>query len=262
MMEKQAQAIADRPDTVAAIYESSAIADTYLAKRMRYSWQRLLHHKQVAALNRVIAQYNPAQVLEVAPGPARLSVELRGIKRAVMVENSEQMIAIAAERLKRHGLQDVWQVVSGDAFDLTSLVRNGTFDFAFTFRFLRHFRGPERERLYASLRQCLSPSGLLMFDVVNATVRDRIDARNTAPSKDEIPIYDVTYTPDTFAAEMKDNGFDLVSLAPVLGHFDSQASWSYRLEDHSRAISSAVVNALEALPSQQPLEWVALCRKI
>lgn len=261
MTETQNHAIADKPETVAAIYESSSIADTYLEKRMRFSWQRLMHTKQVAALNRAIAQHRPGRVLEVAPGPARLSVELRGIQRGVMVENSEQMITIATERLKHRQLDKTWQVIGGDAFKLSSLVSRNTFEFAFTFRFLRHFRTSEREQLYESIRQCLTDSGLLMFDVVNGTVRERIEVPNAAPSKDEIPIYDVTYTPSTFETEMQRNGFDVVSLEPVLRHFTLQSGLSYRLENRSRAVSSVVVNVLEAIPSQQPLEWIALCRK-
>jgi hypothetical protein len=63
--------LADEQRSVAAIYESGAIAGSYLDKRMLFSWQRLLHQRQVAILNGALAQFAPANLLEVAPGPAR-----------------------------------------------------------------------------------------------------------------------------------------------------------------------------------------------
>ncbi len=245
---------ADDPGSVAAVYEDGGIAASYLQERMRFSWQRLLHRSQVRALNQAIAVHRPATVLEVAPGPARLSVELHGITRGVIVENSAEMIGIARNRLAQAKLGDVWTVLRGDAFDLQQLVPSERFELAYTFRFIRHFRDDDRTRLYEQLRQKLAPSGLLMLDVVNET-----HARQRKPSG--IAIHDACYSASGFVQEMKSNGFEVLSLTPILRHFRIHAFLSYKLDDIWPSVIEPLIGHLERIPSSDPLEWIALCRK-
>jgi SAM-dependent methyltransferase len=253
--------LADEQRSVAAIYESGAIAGAYLDKRMQFSWQRMLHQKQVAFLDRTIASLAPTNLLEVAPGPARLAVELTHKTRGTMVENSEEMIAIARQRLAGAGLAQQWEVKQGDAFNLGGYVTPESFDFAYTFRFLRHFRTPEREQLYANLRQSLKSGGHLVFDVVGDVVFQQVEARNPQRASGEIAIYDVTYTAQTFTEEMARNGFDVVKLYPILKHFSLQSLLSYKLDDVIGPLIPPALGLLEILPSSAPLEWVAVCRK-
>jgi SAM-dependent methyltransferase len=260
-MNTSQQPLADRQRSVAAIYESGDIAGSYLDKRMQFSWQRMLHRRQVAILDRALARHAPANLLEVAPGPARLAVELQHRGRGTMVENSEEMIAIARERLARTGLASQWNVQQGDAFNLAAYVTPESFDFAYTFRFLRHFRTPEREQLYANLRQTLKTGGLLVFDVVGDAVFQQVEARNPQRAAGEIAIYDVTYTAESFTGEMKRNGFDVVALHPILRHFTLQSLLSYKLDDVVGPVIPAMLSLIELIPSGAPLEWVAVCRK-
>lgn len=253
--------LADEHRSVAAIYESGDIAGSYLDKRMQFSWQRMLHDRQVAILKDAFQRASPQRVLEVAPGPARLSVELPGVRRGTMVENSEEMIAIARNRLQRAGLAAAWEVICGNAFELTKHVPADSFDFAYTFRFLRHFRTPEREQLYDMLRQSLRPQGLLVFDVVGETVLKEVEAKNPTRSASEIAIYDVAYTPDSFRQEMRKNGFEVVRMDPILRHFGLQSLLSYKLDDVVGPVIPPLMRLLELVPSGAPLEWVAVCRK-
>jgi hypothetical protein len=229
---------------------------------LKFSWQQLQHELQVTAINRAIDAHRPARVLELAPGPARLSVRLHGIRSGVMVENSEEMIEIARCRLALYGLEAAWTVIRGDAFELDRLLPTEIFDFAYTFRFIRHFREPDRMRLYELLRDRLSARGLLMFDVVNATTRNAIEARIKTRSLDEIAIYDVSYTAEEFADEIRKNGFRVVSMEPVIARFALQSWLSYKLDDVIPRFASGAVRLLEKIPAQQPLEWVALCQKM
>jgi SAM-dependent methyltransferase len=260
-MNSQQKPLADEQRSVAAIYESGAIAGAYLDKRMQFSWQRMLHRDQVSVLSRTIARLAPATLLEVAPGPARLAVELNHVAHGTMVENSEEMIAIARERLAGAGLASRWDVLQGDAFNLGGYVKPGSFDFAYTFRFLRHFRTPEREQLYDNLRQSLKPGGHLVFDVVGDVVYQQVEARNPQRAAGEIAIYDVTYTAQSFTEEMERNGFEVVKLHPILKHFGLQSLLSYKLDDVVGPLIPPALRALELLPSSSPLEWVAVCRK-
>lgn len=254
--------IADDRPSVAAIYEEQSIAQSYLDKRMQFAWQRLLHRKQVDALNSVIRRLRPEHVLEVAPGPARLSVDLEGVQRGIMVENSQEMLNIAGRRLRESSLAGIWETRKGDAFALGQTIEPATMQLAFTFRFLRHFHTAERERLYAELRNCLAPRGLLVFDVVGADVLRRIEAQMPKRPAGEIPIYDVSYTLPEFAAEMRRNGFAVRKAVPVLRQFSTQSRISYAYAHRAQGLIDTAVRLLELVPSAAPLEWIAVCEKL
>jgi SAM-dependent methyltransferase len=253
--------IADERNSIAAAYEDETVVLGYLENRQRYAWQRLLHARQCALLNGWLRRSGARRVLEVAPGPARLSVALDGVSSGIMVENSQEMVAVARKRLRDAGLSDNWRVLHGDAFGLGALLAGQQFEFAYTFRFLRHFRDAERGRLYGELRDRLAPGGVLAFDVVNAVELRRIESRAVVKSASEIDIYDVAYTPESFRAEMAGAGFEVVELVPVVGRFALQGALSYRLERWAPTIADALVHGIERIPARQPLEWVALCRK-
>lgn len=253
--------LADKEAAIAAIYEDEAVARSYLEKRLKFSWQRVLHEKQVDMLNRAIANCRPSGILELAPGPARLAVELRDIRRGVMVENSQEMIAIARDRLGRRGLDRIWTIIDGSAFELDKLLAGQSFDFAYSFRFLRHFRTMEREELYLLIRDRLTQRGMLMFDVVSSVTRDAIEGKNESRAADAIAIYDVSYTAPEFRAEMERNGFEVVSMAPVIRRFGLQSWLGHKLDDVAPRVTRRLVRWLEQIPSTAPLEWIALCRK-
>jgi SAM-dependent methyltransferase len=245
--------------SVGALYEDLAVAETYIRQRFGHAWGQVLHQKQAAEINQVIEETRPENILEIAPGPARLATELKGVRRGLMIDNSAPMIALAKHRLQEAGRAHLWEVKHGNAFELEKLRRR--FDFLFTFRFIRHFRQEDRERLYAAIGACLNPGGLLMFDVVNKTVRDRLDQRQPRKDPGELDVYDATYSADSFRREMGEYGFKVIRLAPVIHHFFLQSRVSYRLGYRLPKLSSALVRWLEMIPSQQPLEWIALCQK-
>lgn len=245
--------------SVAALYQDGEVAETYIRQRFSHAWSRLLHRIQVTEVNRVIHVYQPQSVLEIAPGPARITTELHGIHRGVLLEYSEAMLTLAQRRLAMAGLTDVWELRRGDAFELERL--QCQFDLVYTFRFIRHFQQSDRVRLYRGIAACLPQQGLFMLDVVNQTVRQKLDAKQPARSPGELEVYDETYSPQTFRQEMQAHGFELLSLVPVMTHFALQSSVSYRLDHRLPAVSDLLVRMLEKVPSTQPLEWVALCRK-
>jgi hypothetical protein len=60
---------------------------------------------------------------------------------------------------------------------------------------------------------------------------------------------------------MERNGFEVLTLEPVLRHFWLQSVISYKFDDFASRMSFKVVEGLEKIPSRNPLEWVAVCRK-
>jgi SAM-dependent methyltransferase len=242
--------------SVAALYQDTAVASTYMRKRFNHSWSQLLHQSQVAAVNQVIRQYQPATILEIAPGPARIAAELQGVQQGFMIDYSEPMLAVAKQRLSRAGLDVIWQILHYNAFDLPEL--HYQCDLLYTFRFLRHFELAERARLYHSIHSSLKPGGLFMLDVVNRQVRECLDAKMPNTSNGELQVYDVTYTPQEFHREMEAYGFSVISMIPVVRKFDLQSRLSYTFDHRSPKFSKLFIRFLECLPSKNPLEWIAL----
>lgn len=257
---KHESTVAMQESTVKALYQDTAVSEKYIQDRFTWAWSRHLHRTQVAALNALIGEHRFASILEVAPGPARLTTDLVGVQSGVMVEASEAMLSVARDRLKQRGLSAIWDVRHGNAFELDALGR--TFDFAYTFRFIRHFEERDRRRLYAQLAGRLNLRGLLVFDVVNRPTREAVDRKYGGAPKTELPVYDVTYLESEFRAEMAANGFEVLSMKPVLRCFLLQAALSYKLQSRIPALADGLVKALEYVPAKNPLEWIAVCRKI
>lgn len=252
---------ADDESGVAAIYQDQSVAANYLEERLRFSWQRLLHREQVSAINKVVATRQPTRVLELAPGPARLSSCVVGVRDGIMVENSWEMIPIALRRLCDCGLDHVWKIVHGSAFELDGLIDASSFDLCFTFRFIRHFHPEDRERLYASIRHALTSRGLLMLDVVDGLTREKIHAKSANEATSGLSIYDATYTETDFESEMERYGFKVISMQPVVRNFALQSWISYKCDDVVGWLAETTVSLLETVPSVHPLEWIALCQK-
>ena len=252
--------IADDESKVAPIYQDAAVAESYLEKRLLYSWQRLLHFRQSELIQGALRCYRPDKILELAPGPARIAVELKGVREGTMVEYSHEMIEVAGLRLSERGLLSSWTVLHGNAFDLSGL--GGQYDFVYTFRFIRHFHAEDRLRLYEQISKKLKTGGCLMFDVVNRSIRERLDRISETSPPDALPVYDAMFAEEEFRSEMSKSGYQVESLTPVVRWFRLQSWLSGKFDDIVPSIVAPVVKGLERLPSPHPLEWVALCRKV
>ena len=250
---------AQEEPTVKSLYEDVKVAEEYINQRFGHAWGKLLHCKQAMAVDRLIDEIGVENVFEIAPGPARLATELKGVRHGLMLDNSAAMLAVAQRRLQSAGLAGIWELHKGNAFQLENLGEK--FTFIFTFRFIRHFRKEERVRLYASISECLNPRGLLMFDVVNKTVRREIESRNSNRPDGELNVFDETYSAESFKEEMNKNGFHVLRLQPVVNHFFVQSWVANRLGYRFPRLAYALVCVLEIIPSKAPLEWIALCEK-
>ena len=151
---------------LAGFYDDPRVVERYLEDRKTQPLGAVLHARQVAFLNRVIADLRPARVLEVAPGPARLSAELRPGPVAVGMDFSPRMLAEARRRTRAARL--AWHFVRGDGFALP--FASGAFDLVFSVRFVRRFEPAPRRKLYAELRRVLRPGGYLVLDAQNRLV--------------------------------------------------------------------------------------------
>ncbi len=146
-------------------YENKATAESYVGQRFTSELNRMLHDRQVAAIQGAIDRWHPAKSLEVAPGPGRLTRDLRPSGLLVCLEFNQVMIE---EGRRRTAIRPAW--LRGDGFRLPL---SPGFDLVYSFRFIRHFHRADRERIYAEIRRVLRPGGIFLMDAVNAGVGPR-----------------------------------------------------------------------------------------
>jgi cyclopropane fatty-acyl-phospholipid synthase-like methyltransferase len=242
-------------EAVCDAYRRDDLADDYIRSRYESSsFGNATHRCQVRTLRRVLTRLGVKRLLEVAPGPARLTVHLPRVEFGCAVEQSPAMIRNAEERLEKYGRDD-WQVEQGDAFDLR--FQSGEFDAALAFKLIRHFEREERRRLVDSMRGAVKSSGNLVFDVANENAYKWLHAKWGV---EKGWIDDFWFTRKSIRDEMREFGFDRVELHPVQPAISAQYyCWTY-LTKVSRGAANVFGAVLDRLPVGEPLEWIAVCR--
>jgi ubiquinone/menaquinone biosynthesis C-methylase UbiE len=234
---------------IQSAYASRSLAQAYIAQRFQSELNRLLHDRQVAAVQGVIDQTRPRRTLEIAPGPARLTHEVRPSGQLVCLEYNEGMIE-QGRRACPEGA--AW--VRGNGFRLPFAP---CFELVYSFRFVRHFHREDRERLYAEVRRVLVPGGYFVFDAVNERISRPLREANPA----EYPIYDKLYEPEELRAELAMVGLPLVTLAPVQKRYRWQSLSQALLGPRVNWINRVAIRGLERLPCRDGLEWIVACRR-
>ena len=234
---------------LAEFYDDPRTVETYL-DRTAQPLGSVLHARQVAYLNRVIAELAPSRMLELAPGPARLSAELRQVPVAVGMDFSPRMLAEARRRTRARGL--AWHLVRGDGFALP--FAGARFDLVFGVRFVRRFEPEPRRRLYAEIRRVLRPGGHLVLDAQN-----RLVAGPHREGRTGYPVYDELWRRDELVAELESAGFRVRHLEGIMRRF----AWQWRLHRLRRfrlgAAARVLIRALEWSSDVNPSTWMVLC---
>lgn len=241
-------------DEIRDAYRDDRVAQQYVDRRFVEPLGALLHARQAGVLVNLIQQHRPRRILEIAPGPARLTVEAARVFRGtgLLIDASRQMLAEAGRRL---GPGSDWQRIQGDAFQLPF---GATFDLVYSFRLIRHFEQPERHRLYRQITRVLAPGGLLVFDAVNQIVSAPLRQRS-APG--EYRHYDAMFTRSALKQELEAARLELVALQGVQHRF----AWLQRLQvlvgPRSRPLTRALLELVDRAPGGEPLEWIVVCRR-
>ncbi len=235
-------------------YRSTTVAEGYVQERFREPLGALLHDRQVSAVAGVIAEHEPGRILEIAPGPARLTrdVASRVNRRWTILDASAQMLGEARRRLDN---DPAWQLVQGDAFALPVA---GPFDLVYSFRFVRHFEIAERQRIYREVVRVLRPGGLFVFDAVNEIV----SAPMRAAKPQEYAHYDALLDPEQLRRELKAAGLDVVSLAGVQHRYPVLQQIQNLVSPRSRWLARRAMAVVDAAPGGSPLEWIVVCRRV
>lgn len=235
---------------IQSAYSGTRTASAYVAERFRSELNCLLHQRQVAAVNRVMQSAQPVRALEIAPGPGRVTRDVRPANQLTCLEFNEGMIE-EGRRACRNGAE----FVQGNAFELP--FEPSTFDFAYSFRFIRHFHNDDRSRLYAQIASVLKPGGRLVFDAVNE--RQSQPLRDANP--ESYPVYDVLYREADLREELTAAGFSDIQLEAVQKRYRWQYLSETLIAPRSQALNRLIVRGLEALPASDGLEWIVTCRR-
>jgi ubiquinone/menaquinone biosynthesis C-methylase UbiE len=235
-------------------YRVDTVARDYIDERFTQPLGALLHDRQVATLKGVIARYQPRTILEVAPGPARLTTEIASliVDHGIVVDASAQMLNEARRRL---GAQTRWRAIQGDAFNLPFDAR---FDLVYSFRLVRHFDSTDRASLYKQFARVLRPGGVLVFDAVNEAVSRPLRMR--AP--EEFRHFDAMFQLDALRGELRAHGFEPLVLQGVQHRFRVMQQIQVLVAPRSPRVARWLMELCDRVPSNQPLEWVVVCRRV
>jgi ubiquinone/menaquinone biosynthesis C-methylase UbiE len=237
-------------------YRDETVAQTYIEQRFKEPLGAVLHARQAAALRQLIREARPRDVLEIAPGPARLTVEAAPLlpHGVTIVDTSAQMLRQARRRLALLPAPRC-RVMQADAF---ALPFDATFDLAYSFRLIRHFGAADRQRLYAEIRRVLRPGGRLMFDAVNVSVSAPLRARALTGAYRH---FDALTTEADLRHELATAGFDHVSLQGVQHRFPWMTKVQVLVAPRSARLARLGIELIDRVPAGAPLEWIVSCRR-
>ena len=236
-------------------YQDERLAQGYVGERFLEPLGALLHDRQKQALLRLLARHRPDRILEIAPGPARLTIELPSNPEhpGILIDSSRQMLDVARGRLES-AAPGGWRYVQGDVFRLP--IRS-QFDLVYSFRLIRHFEESERARIYSEIARVLRPGGFLVFDAVNIAV----SAPLRRESPDAYPVFDALLTETQLRAELGQNGFEPVLLEGVQYDFRRLSRLQVLVSPRSRVLSRLLMELVDRARRNEPLEWIVVCRR-
>lgn len=234
-------------------YQQAEIAEEYIRKRFSEPLNIVEHEHQVKIINKIIAEKRIKNILEFAPGPARLTTGLEATN-GTSIDFSEKMISIAKQRMEVMGKK--WNFIKGD---ILTIKLKEKYDLLFCVRFILHFQQEEREIIYRQARSALCKGGYLVFEALN---KKKVESIRNIIGRKNYPIYDKLYTRQELEEEVERNGFKVLQTYPILKNFWCQAILSRPCKILGiKNASTKVINLLEKIPSSQPYEWMVLCQK-
>jgi len=231
-------------------YDDPQTVATYL-RRKEGPLRSVLHARQVRFVNDTIARLEPQAVLELAPGPARLSAEIGPVPFAVGMDFSFNMLAVAKRRCAEAG-RPYWHFCRGDGFMLP--FPNAAFDLIFSVRFVRRWELPQRRALYAEIRRVLKPGGHLILDAQNKLV-----AGPHREGRTGYPVYDELWLREDLVRELTEASFTVQHLEGIMRRFTLQ--WRLNRLQRFRLGTPAklLIQAIERTASDEnPSTWMVL----
>lgn len=242
-------------DELQKAYQDEGVARDYVQQRFEAPLGALLHARQTAVVRGVIAKLKVGRAAEIAPGPARVTVDVApDLAQLTLMDASIQMLQEARRRLTARGLASKARFVQADAFNLPV---KSQFDLIYSFRLIRHFERPDRLRLYSEIRALLAPGGRLVFDAVNRKVSAPLRAVAAAG---EYQHYDALLTEDEIRGELQEAGLEVESMVAIQHNYPWLLKSQTLVAPRSRHLARWMMELIDRLGGD-PLEWVVVCRR-
>jgi ubiquinone/menaquinone biosynthesis C-methylase UbiE len=241
-------------DGIKGFYDDPNVVDSYLEKRTAQPLGSVLHELEVAFIRQVIEGRSIAQLLDLAPGPARLSAELKPPPLAVAMDFSPNMLSEARRRTAARGKK--WHLVQGDGYKLP--FAEESFDLVYSLRFIRRFDRERRNRLYSEIRRVLRPGGAFIMDAQNRAVA--LPYR-VARGLEKYPVYDELFLRHELVSELEENGFGVIQLEGMMRRFALQFRLNWLRHLRLSAPARFLIRVLEYTNDTNPSTWMVLCEK-
>jgi SAM-dependent methyltransferase len=252
LREAETTAPLEQPAELRAYYRDDGVVRSYLRRRTAQPLNGYLHAQQVCFLNQVLRQREPRRVLELAPGPARLTAEMEFRGCGVAIDASPEMLSVARQRLREAGRN--WSVMCGDGFSLP--LAPGSVDMVVAVRFLRRFRPLDRARLYDQVRRVLDPNGVLVLDAQNRAV---CLPHRQSVGLQRYPVFDQLYDQADLVGELEESGFVVRRIEGMVRHFNMQRRVNRLRRFGMAPLARRLIGWAEALPGGVPSTWMVLC---
>ncbi len=194
------QVKAETSNQLRARWQANEVVNTYENVRYGNIKRSLAHYLDCDAIDSFLKGNFGCRdmvLLDLACGTGRLTRTInRANRRIISADYSEQMLLDAREKAQGQGIS--FYPARADGLNLP--FKQQSFDAVFTMRFIRHYKKPERVKIYSEIYRVLKEQGLLIFEVLNSTVD------KDAPNR---PVHDEAYTFEEIIQELGDNGFSL-----------------------------------------------------
>ncbi len=246
------------PQDVKKYYQEQKTAQDYINRRFTEPLNVIEHEKQILFLNYIIKKTNSKNIVEFAPGPARVTVDLdtTNINSGLSLDSSESMLTIAKERMQQANKK--WQFKQADLLN-SKLNLKTKADLIFCFRFLLHFHPKERNIIYQQAEYNLKENGFLVFEAMNRAV---VKPLRLFLGKEKYFVYDKLYTKKELIRELDQNGFRVIKLYPILKRFYLQSLLSrpFKILKKNKT-AEKIIRLIEKTSSTQPYEWLVVTQK-
>ena len=242
-------------DGIRAAYQDTGVARRYVEERFTTPLGALLHDRQRQVLRSVIAAHASPDVLEIAPGPARLTTSVIDVAgQLTLLDASAEMLGEARQRLSSMTVKTPCTIVRGDAFCLPFPSR---FDLVYSFRLIRHFGADDRLRLYREAARVLKRGGRLVFDAVNRQVYERLPELTQGRNH-----YDASLDRDALREELAAAGFEVESLDGAQHRYAMLYRLQVLVAPRSTHLARLAMNVVDRVGGGEPLEWIVTCRRV
>jgi ubiquinone/menaquinone biosynthesis C-methylase UbiE len=241
-------------DEIKRFYDNPDVVEKYLEKRTTQPLNSILHELQFTFLRQAIESCSIRRVLDLAPGPARLSAEIDVPSLAVAMDFSANMLSEARRRIMERAKN--WYLVQGDGYQLPFAAES--FDLVYSIRFIRRFDRPQRDRLYAEIRRVLRPKGFFIMDAQNRLVAL---PHRVSQGLAGYPVYDELFLRHELVSELQENGFVVKRVEGLMRRFALQF-WINRLRRYRLgSLARVIIRTLERTNDRNPSTWMVLCQK-